>query len=70
LRLISLILLVMAICIALAVGSENAHLVNVNLLFVRLDIPLSLVIMSSIAIGALLTLLYLGFRKVVKKANA
>jgi len=60
----------MAICIALAVGSENAHLVNVNLLFVRLDIPLSLVIMSSIAIGALLTLLYLGFRKVVKKANA
>ncbi|MUH71759.1 lipopolysaccharide assembly protein LapA domain-containing protein [Psychrosphaera haliotis] len=69
-RLISLILLVMTICIALAVGSENAHLVNVNLLFVRLDIPLSLVIMSSIAIGALLTLLYLGFRKVVKKANA
>ncbi|GAB2993005.1 LapA family protein [Psychrosphaera aestuarii] len=69
-RLISFLFFIVAILIALALGSENSHLVDINLLFVKLTLPLSIVLASSVLFGILLTLLSFVIRKVVKKANA
>ena len=56
-RVLFIIVIILAVALGLLVGTLNAELVNVDLLWVQLNWPLGLVILSAAALGLLLGLL-------------
>ena len=56
-RILFIIVMVLAVALGLLVGTLNSDLVNVDLLWVQLDWPLGLVILSASALGLFLGLL-------------
>jgi putative membrane protein len=68
LKVLSYIFLIILIIIALALGSENGQLVSVNLLFVKLEISLAVVIYSAFIFGLLSALIMFLLKKL--KPNA
>ncbi|WP_363323561.1 LapA family protein [uncultured Psychrosphaera sp.] len=67
-KVLSYIFLIILIIIALALGSENGQLVSVNLLFVKLEISLAVVIYSAFIFGLLSALIMFLLKKL--KPNA
>ncbi|WP_408635907.1 lipopolysaccharide assembly protein LapA domain-containing protein [Psychrosphaera ytuae] len=51
-------------------GSENGHLTEINLLFIKLTAPLSVLLLSSLFLGAFFTYVMMTITKVFNKKNA
>jgi uncharacterized membrane protein YciS (DUF1049 family) len=70
LKLIGYALFIFAVLVALALGSENGHLVSINLLFVQQQISVSALVLVSALLGSVCTFLFIAIRKLVKRPNA
>jgi len=70
LKLLTYILTFFVILIALALGSENHQLVNVNLLFVVVQLPLATLLYITFLSGGLLAFLWLLLKKLSFRSNA
>ena len=64
-RLGSALLVILAVALGLLIGSLNAERVSLDLLWVRLDWPLGLLIVAALALGVLLGLLLSYFLQVL-----
>ena len=64
-RLLFIVVVVLAVMLGLLVGTLNSDLVNVDLLWVQLEWPLGLLILSSAALGLLLGIVLAWFFSVL-----
>ncbi|QTH64239.1 DUF1049 domain-containing protein [Psychrosphaera ytuae] len=69
-KLIKYLIFLVILFIALALGSENGHLTEINLLFIKLTAPLSVLLLSSLFLGAFFTYVMMTITKVFNKKNA
>ena len=60
-RLLFFVVVILAVALGLLIGTLNSDIVSVDLLWIRLDWPLGLVILSSAAAGLFLGLLMAWF---------
>ena len=69
-KLFSYIVLACLLLVAVAISSENAQDVELNLLFVKLTVPLTFTIYISFIAGIVATLISSLLKKLLSKSNA
>ncbi|NVK24859.1 MAG: LapA family protein [Gammaproteobacteria bacterium] len=69
-KLISYVFLLLLVIIAFAIGSENGQLISLNLLFVKVQLPLAFIIYIAFVAGVVATLISYLFKKLFNKSNA
>tara|TARA_Y100000034_G_C6761799_1_gene339345 strand:+ start:543 stop:758 length:216 start_codon:yes stop_codon:yes gene_type:complete len=66
-KLFSYLLVFVVLIFALAIGSENGHLVSLNLLFVKVELPLAVLVYLAFILGLLTSISFSIIKKIKPK---